>query len=253
MNEQDFTSTQNSTLRDITRNPIELSANWLVDNYPGLRATHITLAGTAGALAVGAIAERYPGTARLASWAHLASSLTDAWDGPVARAHGKNNSRGTSLSGSLIDTASDRLQEFAAGTSQASIAFARGNKIGGYAQLAFAGSSLLPSLTRSLAESRGNVVSEGAIGSRHTRVTLNCLGYFWNEEPKRVTALGAVGTGLNLYNAAQRLDSLRTGSKNNLGDIDPQKKVHAKIRLGMLSLLSIAGGVNVYKKAKRSN
>lgn len=245
-------TTQNGTLRAIFKDPIETSAVWMTDRYPDLEASHITAAGTIGCLAVAAIANRHPTYARGLSWAHLFFSLTDAFDGAVARIQATKRGTTTSLHGALFDTACDRQQEFGASLAQSYLAKQRANKLGQSTLLAFAATSALPSLTRGIAESRGIVVSEGSLGNRHTRVTLNCLGYFWNEHPKRVQALSAIGAGLNIYNASQRLRALQPESPLQKGTLDPKLQAEAAVRRNMLTAIAaVFGGLSLKAATKK--
>ena len=244
--------TGNSRLRAIFKNPLETAADVVTDAYPGVTASHITAAGTLACLAAATTAARAPETARTVSWLHLAGSLSDALDGPVARAAAARNGRSTTSGGALFDTVSDRLQEFGASYAQAEVAFGRGDRTAGLLGLAFAATSTLPSLARSHAEANGIVVAEGLLGSRHTRVTLNCLGYFWNQHPNRVRLMALTGTALNLYNAGSRLSALKPGSRHNKGDLNATKQAEAHTRRRVLGLVSASIVVASAVKARRA-
>ena len=243
--------TNNSRLRALFKNPVESVAIRLTESYPGLTASHITAAGTLACLGAAVTAAQAPRTARAVSWMHLAGSLSDALDGPVARAEAARTGGQTTSAGAMFDTLNDRIQEQGAAMSQADIAFGRGDRLGGLLLLAFGATSALPSLARSHAEAKGIVVAEGLLGSRHTRVTLNCLGYFWNKHPNRVRLLALTGTALNVYNAGTRVSALQPGSRHNKGRLDEQKQIAARKRRTMLSVLGAGFAVGSAVKARR--
>lgn len=244
--------TGNSRLRALFKNPVESIASSLTEHYPNLTASHITAAGTIACLGAAVSAAKAPGIARYLSWVHLGGSLSDALDGPVARSTASKNGTQTSSSGALFDTLNDRIQEYGAAISQADIAFARGNRFGGVMLLAAAVTGPVPSLARSNAEAHGIVVQEGLIGSRHTRVTLNCLGYHLNEHSNIVSGMAVTSTALNLFNAGTRLSALQPGSRHNVGQLEIQKQDDAIQRRRMLGVLTTVFAVGSVVKARRA-
>ena len=235
--------TGNSRLRALLKSPLESAADNLTECYPGLSASQITFTGTVACVGAAVAAAKAPGWAPSLSWVHLAGSLTDALDGPVARAVAAKHGDITTAAGANFDAANDRLQEFSASSAQAQMAFERGDRLGGLLLLAFGVSSIFPSLTRSYAETRGIVVAEGKIGSRATRVTLNCLGYHWSHHTNGVRLMAAAGTASNLYNACTRIAAWQPGSSHNIGALSEKKQADARSRRQLLGLMTVGMAV----------
>ena len=246
---QIYAETGNSHLRAIFDSTTDAIVEALPDR---ITASHITLAGTATCVATAVIAARYPKLASALSYVNLFGNLTDSLDGKKARKDADEKGETTTSKGALLDTSCDRTSECVAALSQSYLAFKRGNRFGGFMLLAFGATTPLPSLARSNAEANGIVVAEGLLGSRYSRVTFNCLGYFRNQKPAEVNLLATMGTATNLYNAATRLQALRTGSKHNKGQIDPTKQAEAATRRKVLAAYAAGMGVISIVQARRA-
>lgn len=263
----DKPTARNSELRNLSKGPLEAVAAALHKIIPGLSPNHITGLGLAGiaALCWETLQQDTKHELTLEQTKKLvviyfATSATDAMDGALARYLMGNGGDHDSEVGQLVDTGSDRIQEFLLSI----LAMLRANhhqdKLWMTTATLTALTNPLTSLSRALAESSGQVVPEGGksllefFGTRMGRFLLSAVHFMPRKEIAPGVSVQAAVDGLmaiaNLKTTLTRLK--HTLAKDEDGDeTNPKIVEDAKTRvkvLGALTLLTTIGTILLIKK-----
>ncbi len=203
-------STRNSGLRKVTKNPIRRVVEAVGEKAPWINANRITAAGTIGVFVADYLVIKHPKLKKTATAVHTGSSIADSFDGEWERWEVEEKGKEPSKNGPLIDVLADKLQEVTTFASQAIRARRSGNNLAAVAYLAAAATSPLPALFRARAESRGQVVKEGGLGTRPVRATIGAVGIAFADRPVLPLMLGA-GTAA-IESSQRRYTALQLGS-----------------------------------------
>ncbi|MBP9782085.1 hypothetical protein KBC89_05535, partial [Candidatus Woesebacteria bacterium] len=134
----------------------------------------------------------------------------DKLDGVMASYFAKQQLQHDSELGGVLDTLSDRLQEFAVSLSKINTTHQRGDALGKILALLNGISSMLPSFFRALAESQGKSVKEagrniGMLGTRPTRAAMALTAFYPHIGRLPLQQiLDGIGTLSNVITAYQR-------------------------------------------------
>lgn len=232
-------TSRNGAARKATENNYGKIANWLNQTFPGIRPDTITRVGELMVLASGFSTLTKPELGFvLGAGPYTIGSLLDGVDGNLARLQGTDD-----IQGMINDARADKRQEISTAAFNSLLAGNKGYSVAAYHYAAAASTAALPALFRSIAETRGFIVNEDAIGSRVARSIEGGIGFGFN----RYRQISDINSSLmvvgNLVTAAQRADVAARGKKsphyrgqNN----DPEFINRAKIRRD--ALLPIAAG-----------
>jgi len=249
--------TRNSPIRELMDKPLGYVTEKINRAFPELHPNHLNVLGAVG-VGVGSIlaANRSgdnPTCDKILTISSAitiaASSLTDAFDGKLARLLASKGKNIDFSSGQIKDTVSDRVQETALGLSRMISAKKRGDKIGQTLAFITTITNSLPSYARSLAEKRGKPVPEtgnsiyGLLGSRVGRGVMGSIATVFPEiqdVPIQVIS-DAMMASANIINT---IDRLGIANDSNIKTILPDKtQKEAKIRSKALGLCVLGAGV----------
>lgn len=239
----EISETRNSPIRNKVSGFTSAVARFICDRTPNLTANRIGLLGN-GLVTLGAI--------RQSLLLIAIGSLMDAIDGPVARETEERFPGSVDFKkGELFDTLSDRYQEAFLSNERIVSAHQRNDRIGGFAALASAITSSLPSIARAFSESQEKVVPEsgkgilGLIGTRPGRAALGAIATVLPEY-KGIPVQTGLDILMTVANIKTTSDRLKTAFSDKEKLLPDQKKHDAKVRLTALGLFgALTTGVSL--------
>lgn len=233
--------TKNSSLRQASKGPIAKTVEFMGERAPGVKADHITVAGLIGSLAASFLWLKYPHKKKTATALHGVSSFADSFDGPWDEWERTVKGKKPTKHGPILDVVADKLQEVTTFVTQGIYSWRKGKKATGAAYLISAATSPMPALMRARAESRGNIVKEGGLGTRPARAVVGAAGIAFGDRPGASTVLGAFSATQNTVTAFQRYQAGDSDSVHSIGRIeDPAQIEAAGSRYKALQLVTAA-------------
>ncbi len=242
---------RNNPLRQLVGNPLETTVDFIDRKLPWVTPNLVTLASTAGMLALDYLVVRYPDHGFPIGVAQTGTVLGDLVDGGLARKKAARESGSTTVFGQLLDSLSDKAQEVAQGVALSRRAANQGDRLGTILHLSSGVTAPLPALARANAERHDIVVDEtgGKFGgSRPMRATLGIVSVaLLHNRPRTAHAVSALMTAQNIATALQRRQAVKPGSRYALGALgDPEQIAASAQRYRTLQVASVlAGGIGV--------
>lgn len=248
--------TRNSPIRELTAGTVHSITEEIHKVFPGLHPDHLNIIGavSVGIGSVLATHRREGESARnkrltlLSLGLIAAGSLTDAFDGTLARFLANEGKEINFTTGQVKDAASDRGQELAMSLSRAVSAHQRGNTLGEIMAFMAAVTNTLPSYVRSLAESQGKAVREtgknwqGFIGTRIGRAVTGILATLF-PEVKGIpvqTIADAITVSANVRTTLDRWSIVT--NKDTVPTLPEITKKEAQLRRQALGLCALGAG-----------
>jgi phosphatidylglycerophosphate synthase len=236
--------------------------NIIDERLPWVTPDAITIGSTLSMLALDYLVVKYPDKGLPIGVAQTVIVLGDIVDGGLARKKAASNDSETTLAGALIDTLSDKTQEFAVGVALSKRAAAQGDKVGATVHMFMAMTAPLPALTRARAEAgdgtTGNIVKEGGFGTRPIRATLGIVTVaLLHDKPRTAQLVSAATVVQNVATAYQRYQAADPTSHYSIGSIEDPKQIAVSSKkyaaLKLATLVTTAIGLSLLSKRKTSS
>ncbi|MGD0284243.1 MAG: hypothetical protein ABSB12_01420 [Candidatus Saccharimonadales bacterium] len=241
---QEEISTRNSVLRQVFAEPIDKLVKYLGTNFPKLEADHLTETGIALVIAADTWAYFSPDNPILPTALYTIGSIFDGIDGSYERNKHAERDANSEIEGMLKDTRTDKFEELYTFGILSCIARRRGNNFAAICYAVATMTTVLPSLFRAEAESKGYIVYEGGIGTRQGRGILGGVGIGLNKQQKISNIVSAAVAVNNIITTKDRREVVQYGSnasqyRGTVNKLDFMKA--AKVRKEKLIPYAVAG------------
>ncbi|MEK7600110.1 MAG: CDP-alcohol phosphatidyltransferase family protein [Patescibacteria group bacterium] len=239
----DEATARNGMARQIFAKPINAAVDIIDHKLPQVTPDHITMLGEQLVKSSVIIAALKPENSALPTALYSFGSMLDALDGSLARKKGQD-SGGTTVEGMLKDVKADKRQEITTFLALSIIARRRGNNVAANNYAIATATTALSALFRAEAETSGQIVAEGGIGTRVGRGVLGGVGLGLNRHQDASDIISAaVATG-NVNTVIERRHVAKNGSSSPYSkgeNTDPTFREHAEIRRKALLPLAVSG------------
>lgn len=248
--------TRNSKIRELTASTVHSITEKIRKALPWLHPDHLNVIGVVG-VGLGSVLAAHRKEGELARNKKLTGlslglitvgSLTDAFDGSLARTLANEGRKINFRTGQIKDVVGDRVQELAMSLSRGVSAHQRGDRIGEMMAFMTAITNTLPSYVRSLSESQGKAVAEtgknwqGIIGTRIGRAVTGTLATLFPEVKgmPTQTIADAMIVSANIMTTLDRLSAVT--NNNIIPTLSEMTKEEAQLRRRALGLCVFGAG-----------
>lgn len=250
-------TTRNNPLREVFQRPIGAAVDLIDARAPWITPDGITVSGTLGVLAVDFLIAGRPNNSPALNAAHAALNVTDILDGGLARKRAEDRGIETTNKGAILDTLSDKLQEFAVFAALSQKAAKNGNNGASTVHLLAGMSSVMPALFRSRAEASGGIVKEGGLGTRPVRALMGIAALSASNRPCVSAAISGATFFMNTTTSVRRSLATNPDSKHRIDEIkDPAQIAASKQKHRILqaaAAVSTAAGVKLLISRRRNH